>query len=149
MATKALQRLVRRAILARLKANSGVTTLVAAASIYGQDTGPNATMPLIRSGAATTRRLKAAGVNGGEVSLDLHAFARARSSGGQEVETAEDHCGRIGGAIETALEDVRLSLSDGSICRISISDTQFMRDADDPQAFHWFGQVNARVLAAT
>lgn len=139
---------MRRAILARLKANSGVTDLVAAASIYGQDTGPNATMPFIRTGAAITRRLKASGVNGGTISLDIHAFARARESGGQVVETAEDHCGRIGGAIEAALEDVHVALSDGSDARITLSDAQFMRDADDPAAFHWFCQLDVRVLAA-
>jgi hypothetical protein len=78
----------------------------------------------------------------------VHAFARARLNGGLVAETGEDHAGRIGEAIETALADTNLTLSDGSNARIVLSDLNLMQD-DEPGAFHYIAQVNARVLAWT
>lgn len=148
MATKGLQRLVRRAVMARLKANATLTALVPATSIFGQDAGADPAWPFVKTGPATTLRRKATGTDGGTITFDVHAFARARQSAGQIAETGEDHAGRIGGAIETALADCNVALSDGSNCKIVLSDLQLMQD-DEPGAFHYIAQVNARVLAAT
>ena len=145
-----LQRLVRRAVLARLKANAGVTALVPAASIYPQAVPNEPAWPFIKFGPSTTQRLKASCVNGGLVALDVHAFARARVSAGQVVETAEDHASAIGAAIEAALADNRLTLEGDApapIARIELSDIRLLQDGE-PDAFHWFAQLNARVLAA-
>lgn len=141
-----LQRLVRRAVLARLKADSALTALVPAASIYPQAAGEPA-WPFIKLGPTGTLRLRAACVNGGLVSVDVHAFARARLSGGQVVETAEDHASRIGAAIETALADNRIALEGGGTANIELGDIRLLQD-QEPDAFHWFAQLNARVLAA-
>lgn len=146
MAT-ALQRLVRRTILAKLKANSGLTAAVPAASIYTQTTPPDPLWPFIKCGPFNTQRLKASEVNGGTVTFDLHAFARPRKDAGATVETAEDHTGRIGGLIEAALADNRMTLGTGEVIRVSLSDMQLMQD-DDPDAFHYVAQVNCRVLAS-
>lgn len=142
-----LQRLVRRALLARLKADTGLTALVPAASIHGQAPLAEPTMPFVKTGPTNTLRLKAACVNGGTVTFDVHAFARSRKSGEQVVETAEDHASRIGAAIEKALADNTIPLTGGATARIRLSDVQLLQD-DEPDAFHWVGQVNARVLAA-
>ena len=142
-----LQRLVRRKVLALLKADSELTGLVPAARIYSQAAAADPAWPFIKLGAPTTLRLRAAGVNGGAVSFDVHAFARARESGGQEVETAEDHCGRIGAQIERVLADNRIALDGGEIVKLALSDMQLLQD-EDPGAFHYLCQVNARVLAA-
>lgn len=139
-----LQRLVRKALLSRLKADAGVQALVAPDSV--NPPGEPA-WPFIALRAPVTRRLRAACVNGGLVSWDIHAFARARQSGGADVETAEDHAGRIGGAIERALADNRIVLDDDSICRIEMGDMRLLED-EEPGAFHYFAQVNCRVLAA-
>lgn len=139
-----LQRLVRRALLARLKGNVGLTALVPAASI-NPDGEP--TWPHIRLRAPVTRRLRAAGVNGGEGSFDVHAFARSRYDAGARVETAEDHAGRIGAAIEAALADNRIALEGGGTVRIEVTDMRLLED-DTPDAYHWFAQVNWRALAA-
>jgi hypothetical protein len=96
--------------------------------------------------APVTRRLRGAELNGGEGSFDIHSFARDRLSGGAVVETGEDHAGRIGAAIETALADNRLALENGASMRIEVNDMRLLRD-DDPGAWHWFAQVNYRVLA--
>jgi len=139
-----VQRLVRRALLARLKANAGLTDLVPAGSINPDG---QATWPFIRLRAPVTRRLRAAGLNGGEGSFDIHAFARAREVAGQEVETAEDHAGRIGGAIEAALADARFAIESGYVLHISVSEMRLLED-EEPEAYHWFAQANWRVLAA-
>lgn len=146
MAT-ALQRLVRRTILAKLKADAPLIAVVPAARIYTQTTPPDPAWPFIKCGQLSTQRLKSARVNGATVTFDLHAFARERKDTGVTVETAEDHAGRIGGLIEAALADNRMTLGTGEIIRVSLSDMQLMQDAE-PDAFHYAAQVNCRVLAA-
>ena len=145
-----IQRLVRRAVLAKLKADAGLTALVPAASMFGQsipaDVG-DPTWPFIKLGASATQRLRASCVNGGTVALDIHAFARDREVAGATVETAEDHASRIGAAIETALADTNLTLEGGGNAHIELSDIRLLQDSE-PDAFHWFAQINARVLAA-
>ncbi|UPT53048.1 tail terminator protein [Synechococcus phage Yong-M3-232] len=123
-----------------------MTALVPAASIYPQASG-EPQWPFIKLGPTGTLRLRAACVNGGLVSLDVHAFARARVSGGQEVETAEDHASRIGAAIEAALDGVNIALEGGAKAKIDLGDIRLLQD-QEPDAFHWFAQLNARVLAA-
>ena len=143
-----LQRLVRRAVLAKLKADSGLTALVPAASIYPQAVPAEPQRPFIKLGPTGTLRLRAGGcVNGGLVSVDVHAFARARETSGQVVETAEDHTSRIGAAIEAALADQQLTLDGGADAMVELSDIRLLQD-QEPDAFHWFAQLNARVLAA-
>ena len=78
--------------------------------------------------------------------MDVHAFAYARKSGAQTVETAEDHASRIGERIEAALNDNRIELDTGITARIRLSDMQLLQD-DEPEAFHYLAQITARVLA--
>ena len=143
-----LQRLVRRGVLARLKADAALTALVPAASIYPQavpGTG-EPVWPFIKLGPTGTLRLRAACVRGGLVSVDIHAFARARIVGGIEVETAEDHASRIGAEIERLLDGVNIALEGDAKAKLELGDIRLMQDAE-PDAFHWFAQINARVLA--
>lgn len=139
-----LQRLVRRAILPVLKADTALTAIVPVASI--NPTGAPV-WPFIVMRSPVTQRLKAACVNGGQGTWDIHAFAGARMSGGAVVETAEDHAGRIGGAIEVALSDRWLGLPDGAKVRVRLSDIRLLQDGDD-QHYHWFAQINWRALAS-
>lgn len=141
-----LQRLVRRALLTRLKANNDLITLVPAASIHSQAVDGEPAWPFIKLGAPTTSRLRATGVNGGVVAGAVHAFARDREDAGAAVETAEDHASRIGTVIEAALADNRILLENNATAKIWLSDQQLLQD-EEPGAFHWFAQVNARVLA--
>ena len=139
-----LQRLARRALLTRAKANTALIALVPAASI-APDGEP--TWPFMLIEAPRTLRLRASCVRGATVSFDVHAFAGPRVVAGATVETAYDHASRIGSAIETALADNVLTLEGGAKCHISFSDAQMLRD-DEPDAWHWFAQINCRVLAA-
>lgn len=138
-----LQRLVRRALLARLKADTGLTALVPAGSInpLGEPT-----WPFIVLRAPVSRQLRAAKLHGQEGSWDIHAFARAREVAGVLAETGEDHCGRIGAEIERVLADNRLLIEGGAICRITVSDMRLLTD-ESPDDWHYFAQINWRALA--
>ena len=138
------QKLVRRALLIKLKADLALTALIPKASINPPGTP---TWPFIVLRAPVTQRLKAACVNGGQGSWDVHAFAGPRLSAGAVVETAEDHAGSIGAAIETALADNWLDLPDGAKVRIRLGDIRLLQDGDLDH-YHWFAQVNWRVLSA-
>lgn len=138
-----LQRLARRALLIRAKADPALVALVPVANI---DPDGERTWPIMLIETPTTRSLVAACVRGAEVSFDVHAFARARKSGAQEVETGHDHISRIGGQIERTFADNRLLLENGATCRTRFSDRQLLRDGK-PNDWHWFGQLNCRVLA--
>ncbi|BEV00075.1 DUF3168 domain-containing protein [Novosphingobium olei] len=138
----ALQRLVRRALLTRLKADAALVAAVSKASINPLGVP---TWPFVILRAPRTRRLRATGVNAGTVAFDIHAFARDREDAGQVVETGEDHAGRIGGLIETALADTRITF-EGVTMRVSLSDMRLIDDGE-PGAWHYFAQVNVRVLA--
>jgi hypothetical protein len=138
-----LQRLARRALLIRAKADAALVALVPVASIAPDGERP---WPILLIETPTTRRLNASCVRGAEVSFDVHAFARARKSGGREVETGYDHASRIGGQIERTFADNWLDLENGARCRVRFSDTQLLRDGK-PDDWHWFGQLNCRVLA--
>lgn len=139
-----LQRLVRRALLARLKQAPALTLLVPAASINPLG---EATMPFIVLRSPVTQRLRAACVIGGTVTWDVHAFARPVLENGAIAMTAEDHASAIGEQIERALADNNLALEGGGNARIRLGDIRLLPD-DTPNAYHWFAQVNARVLAA-
>lgn len=138
----ALQKLARRAILTRLKGHAPLTEEVATTSInpIGKPV-----WPFIALRSPRTTRLKAAGLNGGEIAVDLHAFARGvYDEAGALTETAEDHAGRIGGLIEAALADARFEF-EGATVRLALSDMRLLQDGED-DAYHYFAQVNVRVL---
>ena len=141
-----LQKLVRRALLTRLKADTGLIALVPAARIFPQGAPLEPSWPFVRLGSTITAPVKATGTAGGNVTIDIHAFARARESGGEVVDTAEDHASAIGAAIEGALADNRLALESSATAHIALSDLRLMPD-EEPESFHWFAQLNARVFA--
>ena len=143
-----LQRLVRRAVLVLLKNDDYLKELVPTARWYGQSAPADPAWPFGKLGASTSQRFRATGVNGAQVAFAIHAFARAREVAGQVVETAEDHAGRIGEHVERVLSDNRFELTEGPVVKLWLSDMQLMQDGG-PDAFHWFAQVNARVLAQT
>jgi hypothetical protein len=142
-APAALQRLARRALLTRLKADATLTALVPAASIAPQG---EPTWPFVLVESPRTLRLRMACVRGARLSFDVHAFAGPRLDAGAVAETGYDHTSRIAAAIEGALADNRITLEDGSVCKIEFSDAQMLRDGE-PDAWHWFSQINCRVLA--
>lgn len=139
-----LQRLVRRALLTRLKADTGLTALVHADNI---NPASDPVWPFIILRAPISRQLQAAKLRGQEGSWDIHAFARAREVDGEIVETGEDHCGRIGEAIERVLADNRLVLEGSGVVKIDMTDMRLLPD-ESPGDYHYFAQINWRALAS-
>lgn len=143
---EALESLVRVAVLTRLKADTGLLALVSSASI---DPNPEVApvWPFVSTDSYTAQPFEAACVRGGIVTGSLHGFAGPRKNGSnQVVEFARDHAGRIGAALQRALHCKRLEIEGGGNARIRLSDIRLLSDGS-PQAFHWFAQINARVLA--
>lgn len=138
-----LQRLVRRALLAKLKTYAPLTALVSANAV---NPAGEPVWPFIVLRSPRSRPLRAANLRGQEGSIDVHAFARAREASGAFVETGEDHAGRIGGLIEACLEPIRMTLDDGSIVRIQVSDMALDPDLS-PDDWHYSAQINWRALA--
>lgn len=145
MATQTgLQRLARRALLETLKASAELIGLVAAARI---DPDGEAAWPFVLIESPRTLKLRMSCVRGATVSFDLHAFAGPRLSAGSVVETGYDHASAIGSAIESAVDEARLTLEGGALCAVSLGDTQLLKDGE-PDAWHWVSQANCRVLSA-
>lgn len=144
MATpSSLQRSARRALLTRAKNDAGLTELVDRDAINPDAEVP---WPIVLVESPRTLRLRMSCVRGARVSFDVHVFARARQDNGQTVETGYDHCSRIASAIESVFADNRITLEGGAICKLEFSDTQMLKDGT-PDDWHWFGQLNCRVLA--
>lgn len=139
-----LQRIVRRALLGKLKADTGLIALVPASSI---NPGGIPGFPFVTLSSPVTRRRRATGTNAGDVVWDIHAFAGPKLVDGAMTMTAEDHASAIGAAIETALADTHLALEGGGNARVRLGDIRLLPD-ESPDAFHWFAQVNSRVVAA-
>lgn len=140
-----LQRLVRRDILTRLKNDTGVLALVPAASIYSQSTPKEPAWPFIKTGAVQSLPIRGACMDGASVNISVHAFSKGRWAGSSLLETAEDHASRIGGAIEDCLDARGYDLPNGQRVRYRCTDMQLLVDGE-PDAFHYFTNVSARVI---
>jgi hypothetical protein len=124
----------------RAKADVALIAIVPVGSICPEG---EPAWPFILIESPRTLRLRAACVRGAQVTFDVHLFAGPRAS----AETGYDHVSRGAAAVEATFADNRLVLENGAICAIQFSDTQFLKDGE-PDHWHWFGQLNCRVLSA-
>lgn len=140
----ALQRQARRTILIRAKNAAGLIALVPKANIDPDGVKP---WPIIMVDAPRASGTRMACASGADVSLDVHAFAGPVKTDDTVTMTGYDHISAIGEQIETVLAPNNITLEDGSTCKLSFSDVRILKDAD-PDHWHWFGQLNCRVLKA-
>lgn len=133
-------------MLTALKTNPALLTLVQLPSI-DPDPAAEPLWPFVTAEDFRCQPFDAACVRGGQVTGDLHAFAGPLKTGDQVTDDARNHAGRVGAALQRALHCTRLEIEGGGNARIRLSDIRLIRDGS-PQAFHWFAQINARVLAA-
>lgn len=138
----ALQRAARREILSRAKNAAALLALVPKANIDPVGVKP---WPIIMVEAPQMIPTRMACANGADVSFDVHAFAGPKMSGSAVVQTGYDHICAIGEQIDTVLAPNNIVLEDGSHCKLSFSDVRILKDVD-PDHWHWFGQLNCRVL---
>lgn len=141
-----LIREVRRAVLPALKADAAVAALVPTENIHPSTTPANPTWPFTRFDTVGSSPLDGTCYAGAQVDFLLHGFAKDRANGGQIVETAEDHAGRIGSAMKLAVHNRRFPVADGSAL-VKVRSVRLQRDADEAGAYHSILTCRARVLA--
>ena len=139
----------RRAILSTMKADAVLTELVPAARIYPQVSPvPTPTWPFIIYGSPSGLPIRAACVNGTEITIAIHSFAKVRMQGGTVVETAEDHSSRIGAAVVAALDGKRPELLSGGYLRILHTGSQLLIDGGEADAFHHVANFRCRAITS-
>lgn len=139
---------VRRAVLAALKGDAAVTALVPAANIYPQSPPGTPDWPFIRYGGPTAIPITGSCLDGCEIVVAVHGFAKPRySAGGAMTETAEDHAARIGAAIAAALDKRRLTLDAGYKARTRWTGSQLLQDGAEADAYHTVQNFIIRVMS--
>lgn len=145
-----IQRHVRRAVLARLKGGAVLTDLIPAARIYGQTVPATPAWPFVKTGVPQSLPIRATCLVGAVVTMPIDAFAGPRKQGAVTLETAEDHAGRIGEAIETLLhlqgETIDVNGQPARL-RYTLSDMRLFLDGAEVDAFHYSALLRARVVA--
>ena len=140
---------IRRAMLSTAKANAALTALVPAARIFSQAAPQrNPTWPFVIYGSPTGIPIRAACVDGLEVTVAMHSFAKARDVSGAVVETAEDHASRIGAAVVGALHGKRPTLPNGGYLRILFTSSQLLIDGGEVGAFHHVANFRVRGITS-
>lgn len=143
----------RRAILTAAKADAALEALVPAARIYPQASPvPSPTWPFIIYGSPTGLPIRASCVNGTEITVALHSFAKARRKiptdpNSAIVETAEDCAARIGAAVAKALDGKRPLLASGYLS-ILFTGSQLLIDGGEADAFHHVANFRCRAITS-
>jgi hypothetical protein len=139
----------RRAILATMKADAPLTSLVPPARIYPQASPiPTPIWPFIIYGSPSGLPIRLACVNGTEITIAIHSFAKVRMQGSAVVETAEDHASRIGAAVVAALDGQRPVLPAGGYLRILHTGSQLLIDGGEADAFHHVANFRCRAITS-
>ena len=146
---KGLAREARRTILTHLKADTSITDLVAATSIYSQTTPTTKVWPFIKMGAFSSVPLRVRGcVDGAEIRATVHAFAKSTFNGaGGKTADAEDNIDALAKAIEASLDYQRKAITGGNIT-FSWLNTIPLIDNGEDDAFHAVIDFRGRILAA-
>lgn len=136
---------VRRGILGVLAATEAVIEIVPPARQHAMTVG-RPVWPFILYGSPTSVPVRATCLDGSEITVAVHGFAKARYQGDVMVETAEDHAGRLGAAIAEALDGQRLTIPRGE-ASVRHTGSQLLVEGGEADAFHCV--VNLRVRCIT
>lgn len=138
---------VRKAILPLLKNDARTSAIVPSSRWYPMVAPANPTWPFGLYGSSTPVPLRASCVDGSEIIVAIHGFAKARTgTTGSTLETAEDYCGRLSAAISAVLDGQRLSLPAGHAV-VRWTGSQLLIDQSEADSFHCV--VNFRVRCLT
>lgn len=138
---------IRRAILAVLASDTALIALVPAVQIHAQ-AAEKPVWPFVLYGSPTGVPIRAACVDGLDVTVALHSFAGPRVAGGQIVETAQDHASRIGSSVVSALDGKRTALPSGGYARILHTRSQLLIDSGEADAFHHIANFRVRAITS-
>lgn len=134
-------------MLTALKTTATLTALVKATEIYPSTTPEGHEWPFGRWDGPSSIPIKAACVDGAEITFMMHWFAKPRfDDRGRMIETAEDHCGRIMEAASPVLSGNRFEAND-RLFRVRVTSELLRRDGDEADAYHGTMNCVARVLA--
>lgn len=134
----------RKAGLTMLKATAPLVALVPKAQIHPQSPPKTPLWPFIRWGSASSIPVVGTCLDGQEITVAVHAFAKARTDGTSVVETAEDFASRIGALIAKTLDRRKADVTGGRLT-FAWRGSQLLLDGDD--AFH--SVQNFRIRAIT
>jgi len=140
---------VRRAMLTTLAADAALTAIVPSERIYPQAaTSPSPVWPFVIYGSPSGIPIRAACVDGLEVTVAIHSFAKPRMSGQSMLETAEDYAARIGASVVKALDGKRPALETGGYLRILHIGSQLLIDGGEASAFHHVANFRCRAITS-
>lgn len=130
--------ILRRGIIAYLKANVGLVALVPASHIYGEQPPAKPTWPFIRFGLANVTMGRFNCYSGGDHGFAIHAFSMGPGT---------DEIYRIRAAIISAMDDASIPLDgDAGVTLLRHDISNLIRDTDEADAYHDIHQFKASVF---
>jgi hypothetical protein len=135
--------ILRRGIVSYLKANAGLTALVPASSIYGEQPTAQPAWPFVRYGLASVTPARFGCYSGGDHAVTIHSFAKGPGT---------DSILLIRAAIIAALDDasVPLDSDDGAkVTLLSHTLSNLIRDTEEAGAYHDIHNFTVSVLEKT
>jgi hypothetical protein len=136
----------RRAILTVLKNNASLNELLPAANIFTQASPREPSWPFGRyENYGQSTPIVATCLDGQELTVRFHVFAKPREVAGIVVETAEDMAARIMARVASALDRRRLTINRGHLY-IGWIGSYLLQDGDEPDAFHGICSMRIRCM---
>lgn len=138
---------VRRAILTCTKNTPAITELLPATQQHTSTPPREPAWPFSRyENYGPSTPISATCLDGQELNVRFHVFAKPRLVAGIVVETAEDHACRILARISDTLDRRRFPIDRGHM-QVSWRGSYVMQDGDEADAYHGF--VSLRIRAMT
>ncbi|MFS0771037.1 DUF3168 domain-containing protein [Sphingomonas sp. 1P08PE] len=138
---------VRRAILTAMKNSPAINELLPAEHIFTSVPPPSPPWPFSRyENYGPSSPIIATCLDGQELNVRIHVFAKPREVAGITVETGEDHACRIMGRVADGLDQRRYNIDRGQML-VMWRGSLVLPDGDEADAFH--GIVNLRIRTST
>lgn len=136
---------IRRALVQLLKAAPAFTAIIPAVKVFGHSAPADLARPFSTIGVPITSPIRAACVDGQEITLAVHLWVRDWFEDETLVEDGEDVAGRAMAAASAALDRQRLTLPRGH-ATVRLAGTRLQLDGE-PDVFH--GIVNLSIRCMT
>jgi hypothetical protein len=114
---------LRKAVVARLKADAGLIALVPAERVFGEQPSALPAWPFVRYGEDSVRAFSA--------DLPIHSFSKGPFT---------DEVKRLDAAVVDALDGVSLDIGGGTKAFFTWDRSNLMRDGDEASAWHSVAQ---------
>lgn len=139
--TKDHSLILRKGIVAHLKADAGLTALIPAANIYGEQPPAKPKWPFIRYGLPVTTPERFDCYVGGEHAVTIHSFAK-----GPGTDDILDLRAAIIASLDDAEIELPLDTDEGAkVTLIAHTLSNLIRDTDEAGAYHDIHNFTVRV----